>query len=403
MEKYARYWSILVLGPLLLTPLIAVEFPRALAYIPLICLIPAFVILKQSRVKISFSKKSVFFLVGFLVLIWGNTIVTGMAEDAVERALKLTPIAVLGSVFLFLLSAGKRFQSDIFFKYLLISCSIAAAFISIEILLDAPFYSLLRANTLEGRFDLSVFNRGSLAIAFLTFTALFLGRESFKNRDYLLLIPIILMLFIVKSQSAQLAAFIALLTYFYPYAQPFARYFLLGGISICCIFAPFFVQKIYKFVPDTIHENAYLQTAYVGNRAEIWDFISRKAIDKPIVGHGLEFTRNFKGFETDNRFLNGNTVLHPHNAILQIWIELGLIGIVGALILLWFLFKKLSLISDKNLRQASFSMLLTISAVACFSYGLWQSWWLGLMFIVAGVFLNQASNIQKEDKQRQRA
>ena len=84
--------------------------------------------------------------------------------------------------------------------------------------------------------------------------------------------------------------------------------------------------------------------------------------------------------------------LHPHNAILQVWLELGF---VGAGLLAFFLVKILILVQKvtSNRWEAAvcygiFTNGLTISSL---SYGIWQSWWLGSLFL-AGAFM--AATIQ---------
>jgi O-antigen ligase len=79
--------------------------------------------------------------------------------------------------------------------------------------------------------------------------------------------------------------------------------------------------------------------------------------------------------------------LHPHNAILQVWLELG---VVGAGLLALFLVKILILVQKvtRNHWEAAvcygvFTSGLTISSL---SYGIWQSWWLGSLFL-AGAFM----------------
>ena len=84
--------------------------------------------------------------------------------------------------------------------------------------------------------------------------------------------------------------------------------------------------------------------------------------------------------------------LHPHNAFLQVWLELG---VVGAGLLAFFLVKILILVQrvTRNHWEAAvcygvFSTGLTISNS---SYGIWQSWWLGSLLLV-GAFM--AATIQ---------
>ena len=76
--------------------------------------------------------------------------------------------------------------------------------------------------------------------------------------------------------------------------------------------------------------------------------------------------------------------LHPHNAILQVWLELGA---VGAGFLAFFLVEILHLVQrvTQNRWEAAvcygiFTSGLTISSL---SYGIWQSWWLASLLLAA--------------------
>jgi O-antigen ligase len=76
--------------------------------------------------------------------------------------------------------------------------------------------------------------------------------------------------------------------------------------------------------------------------------------------------------------------LHPHDAILQWWLELGLVGAVLGAVLATFLW-----------RQAARSGAVPLALVAAamppllLSFGIWQSWWLATLFLVAA-FLRSA-------------
>jgi O-antigen ligase len=106
-------------------------------------------------------------------------------------------------------------------------------------------------------------------------------------------------------------------------------------------------------------------------RLRIWDFASTHMAQKPLFGWGLDSSRTF-----------GNRIpLHPHDAALQLWFELGVPGaLIGAAI--WgFVFWRLVKAAPDRPRFAATgcavgTVCLTIGA---FSFGLWQEWWLCLM------------------------
>ena len=81
--------------------------------------------------------------------------------------------------------------------------------------------------------------------------------------------------------------------------------------------------------------------------------------------------------------------LHPHNGVIQIWLELGLIG---ALIAAFFSFKIIIKLWKKahSKKEVTYALGLYSSSftMICISYGLWQSWWLAGLFIAATIYIS---------------
>lgn len=395
MERYQKLWNILVLGPLLLVPILAVEFPRVVAFMPVVSLITGGVLLKLSKTQFNVPRSALIIVPLILAFLWLSAIAIAPSEVAVERVSKLSLVAVVGTLFLSVLYAGRIFSCPMFTKLLLGSCSIAACFICAEVLMDAPVYKIFRPDVDPKEYTMSVFNRGSLVVTFTSLLTLYLERHTRHKAFYLMYLPVIAMLFIVESQSAQIAVICGLIFFFFfPISFKWAWRVLFLLLVVGSLSAPFAVQKIYEQIPESVNDHHMLQTAYVGNRIEIWDFISRKALEKPLFGNGIEYTKGCTDFTTEKRFLKSNIVLHPHSSVLQIWIELGFVGIVGFLALSGFFFKRAYELKSAVIRKASLSIASLVFLVSCFSYGLWQGWWLGLMFVLAGIVLSQSSRFE---------
>lgn len=139
--------------------------------------------------------------------------------------------------------------------------------------------------------------------------------------------------------------------------------------------------------PKRISEEYDFLPLSAKHRLFIWQFTLNKTIDKPVLGWGHGASRNFDIQESDivnykDHKLNPLPT-HPHNNILQILLENGVIGLIIYLSLACkYLFKWNKLF----LRQKS-KRLLSIQAAgyACFSnffiismisFNMWQSWWL---------------------------
>ena len=76
--------------------------------------------------------------------------------------------------------------------------------------------------------------------------------------------------------------------------------------------------------------------------------------------------------------------LHPHNSILQVWLELGMIGImiflmfIKVLLNIIYMHYKISPIAS-TITIFSFFQIFITGQIA---YGFWQSWWIAIIIII---------------------
>ena len=122
------------------------------------------------------------------------------------------------------------------------------------------------------------------------------------------------------------------------------------------------------------------------HRRIIWSFTKEKILEKPLFGHGIFSSRvigdQHKIINNENKMLSA-IPLHPHNSILQVWLELGVIGIILFYIFLYKIINKIYEIKKINRKYAAFSLvsLFQIFLIGQFSYGFWQTWWISIIFI----------------------
>ena len=105
-------------------------------------------------------------------------------------------------------------------------------------------------------------------------------------------------------------------------------------------------------------------------RVDIWTFTAARMSEKPLFGWGLDASRAFKGA----------IPLHPHDAPLQLWFELGIPGaILGALI--WaFVFGQFAKAADRSrlFAAAGCATASICFIIGAFSFSIWQEWWICL-------------------------
>lgn len=126
-------------------------------------------------------------------------------------------------------------------------------------------------------------------------------------------------------------------------------------------------------------------------RIILWDVTARKVLRTPFLGIGIRSTRVLDAQNPNRRTLPDGLVYprrtgrHAHNVYLQTWYELGAVGAVFLLIVGLLVLRRLSRLSA-SLRPYAFSACTLICAIAAFSWGMWQSWFVssiatGIIFL----------------------
>jgi O-antigen ligase len=121
------------------------------------------------------------------------------------------------------------------------------------------------------------------------------------------------------------------------------------------------------------------------HRLEIWSFVGGKIAEKPVFGWGLDSSRAIPGgIDVIPGAPSGQQwlPLHPHNAALQLWLELGAPGaLLFALFVAWVWLALASVAWPPLYAAAAGSSLVTALIVGFGSYGVWQEWWIATEFL----------------------
>jgi len=109
-----------------------------------------------------------------------------------------------------------------------------------------------------------------------------------------------------------------------------------------------------------------------------WEVLYQKILEHPFIGHGFDAVRTFNGTHTIRGFEDRALVsLHPHNAGLHLWVEVGFVGVVLACLALYLGARTLTgseRLSKPRLIAAS-GLCAATAVMASLSYGVWQDWW----------------------------
>lgn len=119
------------------------------------------------------------------------------------------------------------------------------------------------------------------------------------------------------------------------------------------------------------------------HRLYIWRFAADHIREHPLIGWGMNSSRDMPGGKTILPTGGQAMSLHPHNGLLQVWLELGLPGALLAAWLLCLLFFATARIEDRFARAAIAGMLTASLVIACLSFGIWQNWWVSVLSLTA--------------------
>ena len=196
----------------------------------------------------------------------------------------------------------------------------------------------------------------------------------------------IVTVFVLQNEAAKVAAALGTLVYVVVRWRgvlfwPVILVALAAGILTPLFFANALsdsrICTLYNIKPPAAH------------RLKIYEFSSRKIFEKPLLGWGMDASRSipggnetieihdckYQGGPSTTQRIVGLLPLHPHNASLQVWLELGAIGVVIFIGLLGSLIFRLQRrYASGDGRPLIAGLFTAVFIVYNIGFGLWQSW-----------------------------
>lgn len=398
---------------LCLLPLIAVLAPRALAFTPaVIGLIGVMGYRLQDKSWPRFAP-SWWMGAGVVTALISASVLWGYDPEAIKWKYPLgTAPILLGTVLLSAVLAHRRADFlALLGKMFPYACLGAGLLLLADLYAGSPVYLALHDKDLRPG-NLSHLNRSVLAFSLCSlaaFGSLTLQEKPWRKTSILpagaLLLTLLAVAARTDSQSAQLGLMVgAACLFLIPYS--WRRFWIAPALALSALLlaTPFLTQWLFQHIAPMAAKAGWLQEGFAAARMEIWDFISRRALERPWLGHGIETTRSVMDFDIAHIYQKENTILHPHNFAVQIWIDFGLLGAVIFAALFSFVLFNIWQNPSINGRRFQFSLLVMLVVTAAISYGMWQGWWVGLIgfiFAFAQLFLapvsprKEASNAAK--------
>lgn len=170
------------------------------------------------------------------------------------------------------------------------------------------------------------------------------------------------------------------------------------GFVALLVGLPFAASRL-PHPPDSFLSHPYLPLS-AHHRLAIWQFAGEVIMQDMMTGVGMDASRVLPGGDVevlyehhvpssgwvDASITGPRMPLHPHNAILQWWLELGLPGAVLFGIGGLWLIGRIVALPDVPGRASAAAMLASGLVFACVSFGFWQSWWMASLWIACMVY-----------------
>jgi O-antigen ligase len=257
-----------------------------------------------------------------------------------------------------------------------------------------------------------IFNRTVVTLTLLLWPALALlalaGRIS-GNKAYVYGCGALILIVgytVIRSDSgaATFGLAIGLMAFVVAHVAPRPALVLAGaGFLACLMLAPGMGTIANGIMPPKMHEQ--LASSHSRDRVEIWQSfgaaISHATAKEVLLGQGFGTSARMADMPiadavpTERRVLLG--VGHPHNAYLQIWVELGLTGALVASGLLFLVLRSLWHLPT-SLMAPRLALLASAGVIALVGHGAWQGWWIAALGAAWALFpsqLNEASQLSE--------
>lgn len=318
-----------------------------------------------------------------VLLIW--SLVTAAWAISMPDALELwKSLALIFAAILILLnaarglSAGARAEVTTWAAY---GLCLGLALLGIEIAFDLPITRVLQGEGSTPR--LSTLNAGiSVALAVVWPVAAGLWRRGQPVVAIGLTVALALVIGFSDATSAKVAWVAAIGAFAVVWISRRRSIEVMALVVALAILAAPAAMRTVVPAPQTFDQQVRGAARSALHRLYIWDFVTERVIEKPFVGWGLDASRSIPG--SQRRVLGNAPVisLHPHNAALQLWLELGAPGAALAALLVMIIGAGLAHLPRLG-RATGAATLFGALTIASLSFGVWQNWWMAALGLIA--------------------
>lgn len=205
------------------------------------------------------------------------------------------------------------------------------------------------------------------------------------RRDKIIAVGLVAVLAALVIPSYAQSAFLSFIIIGLCYVMPIGSYVFWRLVRVTTIVGllglPFIMTPLYTHVADTLKQTDVMRQAASAERLEIWSAISERIMERPITGWGYNAARVLE-MPLAGVYFHDPIVAHPHNFVMQIWLEAGAIGAVLACIIFTLLWRRIEQEKNLSVRRLYFTSLSSAIGFALVGWNMWQTWWMITLFII---------------------
>ena len=259
--------------------------------------------------------------------------------------------------------------------------ALASALLSLELIADLPVAKLVRGpRPGQDDLELSLLNPALAVLVLMAWPTAHVIWHRWKSAVVLVPVVVVGLVWLGTSVTAWIAIAAGLAAF--GLVAGFGKRGAAGlgiGAALVVLAVPLVAQVV---TPERVEQLLADVRPSAIHRIYTWEFTADRIAEHPFIGWGLDSSRAIPGGEQlvveDGPALS----LHPHNAGLQIWLELGLPGAVILAALLLVIGRGLAGLPRPAMAPASAAFAAAF-VFASLSFGIWQNWWVAALGLTA--------------------
>ena len=372
-------------------PLIGAYAPLGLAPLAVVAALAAVVVRRTTGGPWPVPRRGVAYILG-AALVWALASTAWGIEppaSALNGVLRLALVMLSGLVTIEVAAGLTPTERETVRRGLLAGLGLALVLVAIDRAFDAPIRRLLPMSPAIAApgYVMENFNRGISYVAMVAFpAAAVLWRRHGPVAALLLWAATFVLTLVLTSGSAQLGMALGAITFAIVLVAPrVGGRIVAAGLTVLVLAMPLLASAIPP--PDKLPPVGALPIPNSGHhRLQIWRFAADRIVERPLLGWGYDASRSIPGANVSLAKSEPALPLHPHNVMLQWWLELGVVGgVLGAALMMAIAGAMRRGIPDRMGFAAANGQFVVAFVIGALAFGAWQGWWVAALLLSGAV------------------